>query len=57
MKALLWILFVAACAAAVYFTNFGDLTGTTSILARVASAVVAIGSGVGLWMARSKDAA
>ncbi|MFI6724815.1 hypothetical protein NRF20_10715 [Streptomyces sp. R-74717] len=55
MKAMLWTLFVAALAAAVYFTNFGDLTGTTSILARVAAAVVAVGSGIGLWLTRSSE--
>ncbi|GGT19637.1 hypothetical protein P6B95_34960 [Streptomyces atratus] len=37
-------------------TNFGDLTGTTSILARVAGAVVAVGSG-SLWLTRSSESA
>ncbi|MFG2629382.1 hypothetical protein [Streptomyces sp. NPDC048473] len=57
MKAMLWTLFVAALAAAVCFTDFSDLTGTTSILARVAGAVVAVGSGIGLWLTRSGESA
>ncbi|WEH37754.1 hypothetical protein PZB75_22090 [Streptomyces sp. AM 4-1-1] len=57
MKPMLWILLVAALAAGLYFTNFADLTGTTSILARVGSGVVAIGAGVGLWLTRSDEPA
>ncbi len=57
MKATLWILFVIALCAAVYFTNFADLSGTTSVLTRVVSGVVAVAAGVGLWLVRGeKDA-
>jgi len=57
MKATLWILFVIALCAAVYFTNFADLSGTASIISRVVSGVVALATGVGLWLVRGeKDA-
>ncbi|WP_430335974.1 hypothetical protein [Rhodococcus sp. ACT016] len=57
MKATLWILLVIALCATVYFTNFSDLSGTTAIISRAVSAVVAAAAGVGLWLMRSeKDA-
>lgn len=57
MKAALWILLVIALCAAVYFTNFSDLSGTTAIISRAVSAVVAAAAGVGLWLARSEKGA
>jgi len=45
MKATLWILFVIALCAAVYFTNFADLSGTTEIISRAVSGVVALATG------------
>ncbi|WP_160311169.1 hypothetical protein [Streptacidiphilus anmyonensis] len=57
MKATLWTLLVIALGAAVYFTNFSDLSGATAIISRAASGVVAVVSGVGLWLTRGeKDA-
>lgn len=54
MKTTLSILLVIALCAAVYFTNFSDLSGTTAIISRVASAVVAAAAGVGLWLTRGE---
>jgi hypothetical protein len=54
MKATLWILLVIALCAAVYFTNFSDLSGTTAIISRAVSAVVAAAAGVGLWLVHGK---
>jgi uncharacterized membrane protein YhiD involved in acid resistance len=57
MKATLWTLLVVALGAAVYFTNFSHLSGGADVATRVVSGVVAVGAGVGLWLARGeKDA-
>ncbi|SEK65791.1 hypothetical protein [Streptacidiphilus jiangxiensis] len=54
MKATLWILLVIALGAAVYFTNFSDLSGATAIISRAVSGVVAVATGVGLWLMRGE---
>ncbi|MFD5462752.1 hypothetical protein ACFWIQ_07970 [Kitasatospora sp. NPDC127059] len=54
MKATLWILLVIALCAAVYLTNFSDLAGAAAIISRAVAGVVAVASGVGLWLVRGE---
>ncbi|GAA1974662.1 hypothetical protein [Kitasatospora viridis] len=54
MKATLWILLVIALGAAVYLTNFSDLSGSAAIISRAVAGLVTIATGVGLWLVRGE---
>ncbi|MEV8626324.1 hypothetical protein [Streptomyces sp. NPDC051079] len=55
MRPALWLLFTISTAAAVYVSTCADYTGTTRVLASVASGVVFVGSSLGLWLTDSKE--
>ncbi|WP_335939168.1 hypothetical protein [Streptomyces sp. PTD5-9] len=53
MKSLLWIVLVAALAANV-FASFGVPEESTHLVLSIASGLVVLGSGTGLWMLRDR---
>jgi len=57
MKAMFWMLLVAAVGGCVYFTNYAHMSGSMNMGARIGSAVVALGALVGLLFTRGKQSA
>lgn len=56
MRALLWLLLAVGVVANVFVTTFSGYTGVVEVLASVGTGAVFIGSGVGLWLTRARDA-
>ncbi|MEO3972547.1 hypothetical protein [Streptomyces sp. CAU 1734] len=52
MRSALWLLFALGIAVNVWSTTFADLGTGAEIAAKVASGVLVLGSGTGLWLTR-----
>lgn len=57
MRALLWLLLAVSVLANVFVSTFSGWTGGLEIVGSVCTGVVLIGSGVGLWLTRSRAGA
>ncbi|MFE0650229.1 hypothetical protein ACFVZH_16755 [Streptomyces sp. NPDC059534] len=56
MRFLLWLLLAAAVLGNAYVNTFADFTGAAHVVASACSGVAVLGSAVGLWLTRARDA-